>query len=73
MKIGPGFKARLEFVLEQAVKDLSDGGDDKTRAFMAARLLSAAQSGIVKFEDLARVAQDALLDALKRPNQKLPL
>jgi hypothetical protein len=73
MKIDSGFKARLEFVLEQAVKDLSHGGDHKTRAFMAARLLSAAQSGIVKFEDLARVAQDALLDALQRPNQKLPL
>ena len=51
MNIGAGFKARLEFVLEQVVKDLSYGGDHKTRAFMAARLLSAAQSGVVKFED----------------------
>jgi len=65
MNIGAGFKARLEFVLEQVVKDLSYGGDHKTRAFMAARLLSAAQSGVVKFEDLVRVAQDALLDALR--------
>lgn len=65
MNIGAGFKARLEFVIEQVVKDLSHGGDHKTRALMAARLLSAAQSGIVKFDDLVRVAQDALHDALQ--------
>jgi hypothetical protein len=29
MKIGPGFKVRLEYVLEQVVKNLSDGGDHK--------------------------------------------
>jgi hypothetical protein len=62
MKIDAGFKARLEFVLEQVAKDLSYGGDHKTRAFIAARLLSAAQSDVVK---LVRVARDALLDALR--------
>jgi hypothetical protein len=65
MNIGAGFKARLEFVPEQVVKDLSYDGDHKACAFMTARPLSAAQSGVVKFEDLARVAQDALLDALR--------
>jgi hypothetical protein len=65
MIIGAGVKARLEFVLDQVVKNLSKGGDHKTRAFVAVRLLSAAQSGIVKLEDLVRVAQDALLDALR--------
>ena len=63
MNIGAGFKAWLEFVIEQVVKGFSHGGDRKTRALMAARLLSAAQSGIVKFEDLVLVAQDPLLDA----------
>jgi hypothetical protein len=62
MKIDAGFKARLEFVLEQVAKDLSYGGDHKTRAFIAARFLSAAQSDVVK---LVRVARDALLDALR--------
>jgi hypothetical protein len=62
MKIDAGFKARFEFVLEQVAKDLSYGGDHKTRAFIAARLLSAAQSDVVK---LVRVARDALLDALR--------
>jgi len=65
MKIGAGFKARLEFVLEQVAKNLSYGGDHKTRAFIAERLLNAAQSGIVKFDDLVRVAHDALLDAVR--------
>ncbi len=65
MKIGAGFKARLEFVLDHVVKNLANGGDHKTRAFIAVRLLSASQSGIVKLEDLVRVAQDALLDALR--------
>jgi hypothetical protein len=37
MKIDAGFKARFEFVLEQVAKDLSYGGDHKTRAFIAAR------------------------------------
>lgn len=63
MKIGDGFKARLEFVLEQVSENLSCGGDHATRAFVAKRLLKAARAGIVKFEDLKRVAQEALLDA----------
>jgi hypothetical protein len=64
MKIGDGFKARLEFVLEQVFEKLSDGGDHETRAFVAKRLLRAAQAGIVKLDDLKRVAGDALRDAL---------
>jgi hypothetical protein len=65
MNIGDGFKARLEFVLEQVFDSLSSGGDHATRAFVAQRLLRAAQSGIVKLDDLNRVAQNALLDALR--------
>jgi hypothetical protein len=65
MTIGDGFKARLEFVLEQVFENLSSGGDHLTRAFVAERLLKAAQAGIVKLEDLKRVAQDALLQAPK--------
>jgi hypothetical protein len=67
MTIGDGFKARLEFVLEQVFENLSYGGDHPTRAFVAQRLLGAAQAGIVKLEDLKQVAQEALLDALQAP------
>ena len=67
MNIGDGFKARLEFVLEQVLENLSHGGDHETRAFVANRLLKAAQAGIVKRDDLERVAADALLDALQTP------
>jgi hypothetical protein len=52
-------------VLEQVFENLSSGGDHLTRAFVAERLLKAAQAGIVKLEDLKRVAQDALLQAPK--------
>lgn len=68
MKIGDGFKARLEFVLEQVFENLSDGGDHQTRAFVAKRLLRAAQSGIVRLDDLQRIARDALLDARHAPH-----
>ncbi|MDE1934330.1 hypothetical protein [Bradyrhizobium sp.] len=67
MKIGDGFKARLEFVLEQVFANLSHGGDHETRAFVAQRLLKAAQAGIVRLDDLKRVAGEALLDALQAP------
>lgn len=65
MTIGDGFKARLEFVLEQVFENLSSGGDHATRSFVAQQLLKAAQAGIVKLEDLKQVAQDALLQAPK--------
>jgi hypothetical protein len=62
MNIGDGFKARLEFVLEQAFGNLSGGGDHETRAHVAQELLRAAQSGIVKLEDLKQIASSALRD-----------
>ena len=67
MKIGDGFKTRLEFVLEQVFESLECGGDHETRAFVANRLLEAAQSGILKLEDLRRVAEDALVELLQLP------
>ena len=67
MKIGDGFKARLEFVLEQAFESASCGGDHESRALVATRLLRAAQSGTVKLDDLKRVAQEALLEVLQTP------
>lgn len=65
MTIGDGFKVRLEFVLEQIFKDYSDGGDHERRAFVAKRLLQAAQHGVLSLEKLKSVARDALLEALQ--------
>jgi len=63
--IGDGFKARLEFVLEQVFKNHSDGGDHERRAFVARRLLQAAQRGVLSLEKLKSVAQEALLEAFR--------
>ena len=62
--IGDGFKARLEFVLEQVFQDHSDGGDHERRAFVAGRLLQAAQRGVLSLEKLKGVAREALLEAV---------
>jgi hypothetical protein len=67
MRISDGFKARLEFVLEQIFESFSYGGDHEVRAFVAARLLRAAQSGIVKLDDLQQVAREALLEVARAP------
>jgi hypothetical protein len=63
--IGDGFKVRLEFVLEQVFKNHSDGGDHDSRAFVARRLLQAAQRGVLSLEKLKGVAQEALHEALQ--------
>ena len=72
MKIGDGFKTRLEFVLEQIFESCSCGGDHEARAFVATRLLKAAQSGILKLDDLKGVAQDALVE-LMHPQIAAPI
>ena len=65
MTIGDGFKARLEFVLEQVFENYPCGGDHESRAFVARRLLNAAQRGVLSLEQLKSVAQDALREALQ--------
>jgi hypothetical protein len=67
MTIGDGFKVRLEFVLEQVFENHSDGGDHDRHAFVARRLLQAAQRGVLSLEKLNGVAQDALREALQAP------
>jgi hypothetical protein len=67
MTISDGFKARLEYVLEQVFESLSFGGDHESRAFVAERLLTAAQSGVVKLEDLKCIAHDALMEVARTP------
>jgi hypothetical protein len=70
MTIGDGFKARLEFVLEETFHNSLHGGEHMSRAFVASRLLEAAQNGIVKLEDLRGVAEVALTEASRPPKSK---
>lgn len=65
MIIGNGFKARLEYVLEQTFENFSCGGDHESRAFVAERLLAAAESGVVNLEGLKRVADNALVEIVR--------
>jgi hypothetical protein len=65
--IGAGFKARLEFILERVFENVSHGGDHQSRAFVAARLLKAAQSGVVGLDNLTRIARDALVEVVRPP------
>jgi len=66
MTIGDGFKARLEYVLELVFESYSGGGDHERRAFVAKRLLQAAQRGILSLEKLKDIAQESLREALQR-------
>lgn len=67
MVISDGFKARLEFVLQQVFECDPDGGHHKKRAFVAARLLAAAQRGVVSLKDLKTVAEEARSEAVEVP------
>lgn len=57
-----GYKARLEFVLDQVCAELPAGGDHESRAFIAKRLASAAAVGSRSLEDLTGVAREALAE-----------
>lgn len=64
MVISDGFKVRLEFVLQQVFECDKNGGDHQKRAFVAARLLIAAQRGVVDLTDLKTLAEEAKLEAV---------
>jgi hypothetical protein len=57
-----GYKARLEYVLDQVCADLPVGGDHASRAFIAQRLISAAGLGTRSLEELMTVAREALAE-----------
>jgi hypothetical protein len=60
-KITAGFKARLEYVLDQVCIETSDGGSDEMRRFVAERLIMAAQAGERSLEGLTEVGRLALV------------
>ena len=61
-ELTPGYKARLEFLLDQVCAELPAGGDHASRAFIAERLILAAGRGARSLEDLTGVAHGALAE-----------
>ncbi|MGF6310703.1 MULTISPECIES: hypothetical protein [unclassified Bradyrhizobium] len=59
-EISAGFKARLEFVLDQTCVEAPDGGSHEMRRFIAESLMRLAQAGERSSEGLAQVARQAL-------------
>jgi hypothetical protein len=58
--ITAGFKARLEYVLDQVCMEAPDGGSHEMRCFVAEKLMTAAQGGERSLEGLTEVARQAL-------------
>lgn len=55
-----GFKARLEYVLDQACLGTPGGGSHEMRSFVAEKLLHAVAAGERSVENLIAVARHAL-------------
>jgi len=59
-QVSPGFKARLEYVLNQVCFAAPDGGSHEMRSFVAEKLMAATQAGERSLEGLIQVARHAL-------------
>jgi hypothetical protein len=59
-EISSGFKARLEYVLDQICVEAPDGGGHEMRRFIAEKLMAAAETGERSLERLTEVARQAL-------------
>jgi hypothetical protein len=63
MEIGSdASKRRLDLVLEDACRDLPNGGDYEPRKSVAARLLEAAQRGTTTLGELGIIARKAVAE-----------
>lgn len=58
-EISSGFKARLEYVLDQICVE-AHGGSHEMRRFIAEKLMAAAETGERSLERLTEVARQAL-------------
>jgi hypothetical protein len=58
-EISTGFKARLEYVLDQICVETKHGGSHEMRCFIAEQLMAAAQSGERSVDGLREVARHA--------------
>jgi hypothetical protein len=59
-EVTPGFKARLEYVLDQVCVGAPDSGSQEMRRFVAEKLLAAAQTGDRSLEGLTQIARQVL-------------
>jgi hypothetical protein len=58
-------KRRLDLVLEEAFRDLPNGGDHGTRKLVAERLLDAARLGKTTLGELGMIARKAVSEIAK--------
>lgn len=59
-QVSPGFKARLEYVLDQVCVAAPDGRSHEMRSFVAEKLVAATQAGERTLESLMQVARQVL-------------
>jgi hypothetical protein len=58
--VSAGFKARLDYTLDQICAEMGHGGGHGMRRFVAEHLIAAAQAGEWSAERLSEVARNAL-------------
>jgi hypothetical protein len=59
-EISSGFKARLEYVLDEICAETEHSGSHEMRRFIAEQLMEAAQAGERSVDGLTEVARQAL-------------
>jgi hypothetical protein len=69
MTLSDRVKSNLEFVLEEACRELPHGGDHESRRLVAQQLLQAAETGQATLEELRSVAFQAFARATKITQQ----
>jgi hypothetical protein len=63
-EVSSGFKARLEYVLDQICDETVHGGSHEMRRFVAEKLMAAAQAGERSLDRLTEIARQALASFL---------
>jgi hypothetical protein len=63
-EVSTGFKARLEYVLDQICAETEHGGSHEMRRFVAEKLMAAAEAGERSLDRLTEVARLALASFL---------
>jgi hypothetical protein len=65
-KIEERTTANMDVVLEEICRSLPDGGDHKSRKYVAKKLMQSVKKGNVTLEELRRVASRAFSELSKR-------
>jgi hypothetical protein len=65
-KIEERTTANMDVVLEEICRSLPDGGDHKSRKYVAKKLMQSVKKGNVTLEELRRVASQAFSELSKR-------